>query len=157
MLGRMQWAVILGIVAALLLAPLSQTSFAGDAKKDKGKTSETKSQKSRGEGKDEHIKNNSAANDPKTTMEPPVEKGGKKTRGAYAQVVFDNYTAYKIQIYANGDYLGMVSGYGKGSSYSTPGTAELYGRADFTDGSTLTWGPVTVSLDPGDTFTWKLR
>jgi len=153
MFKRTHLLIALGMIALLLLAPLGNTVISGD----KGKAVETKSQKSRGEGKDEHIKNNSAANDPKSLMEAPPEKGGKKSRGAYATVVFDNYTAYKIQIYANGEYLGMVSGYGKGTSYSTPGSAELYGRAEFTDGSTLTWGPQSVSLDAGDTFTWKLR
>jgi hypothetical protein len=155
MLKRTHLFIALGIVAMLLLAPLGNIVVSGQG--GKGKTTETKSQKSRGEGKDEHIKNNSVANDPKSLMEAPAEKGGKKSRGAYATVVFDNYTAYKIQIFANGEYLGMVSAYGKGSSYATPGSAELYGRADFTDGSVLTWGPQAVSLDAGDTFTWKLR
>ena len=154
MFKRTHLLIGFGLMAMLLLAPVANTLIAQGAK---GKSVETKSAKSRGEGKDEHIKNNSAVNDPKSTMEAPPAKGGKKTRGAYATVVFDNYTAYRIQLYANGDYIGMVAPYGNGTSYATPGSAELYGRADFTDGSTLTWGPYNVTLDAGDTFTWKLR
>lgn len=155
MFKRTHLLIGLAIIAMMLLAPLGENL--ATAQSGKGKTAETKSQKSRGEGKDEHIKNNSAANDPKSTMEAPPAKGGKKTRGGTASVVFDNYTAYKIQIYANGDYLGVISPYGNGTSYATPGSAELYGRADFTDGTVLTWGPQTVSLEAGETFTWKLR
>jgi hypothetical protein len=155
MFKRTYLPVGFALVAMMLLAPLGANIVT--AQSGKGKTAETKSQKSRGEGKDENIKNNSVANDPKATMEAPPEKGGKKTRGAYASVVFDNYTAYKIQLYANGDYLGVVSPFGNGKSYATPGSAELYGRADFTDGTVLTWGPQTASLDAGGTFTWKLR
>ena len=155
MFKRIHLFVILAIIGTLMLAPLTATAVYGQG--SKGKAVETKAQKSRGEGKDENIKNNSVANDPKSVMEAPAEKGGKKTRGGYAVVVFDNYTSYKIQLYANGEYIGMVSPYGKSSSYSTPGAAELYGRADFTDGSVLTWGPQSVSVDAGDTFTWKLH
>ena len=144
------------LVALLVTSPFLTGSSTAQGKK--AKSAEVKSQKSRGEGKDENIKNKSASNDPKAKMEAPPGKGGEKSRGAYyADITVDNYTPYKVQIYANGTYIGMVSAYGKAVTYSTPGQATLYGRADFDDGSVLTWGPSTYNFSAGDEFTWNLK
>ena len=150
--------LFLGCLLAALLVTSPFLSGSSPAQDKKAKSAEVKSQKSRGEGKDENIKNKSASNDPKAKMEAPPSKGGEKSRGAYyANITVDNYTAYKVQIYANGSYIGLVSGYGTAVTYSTPGQATLYGRADFDDGSTLTWGPSTYNFAAGDSFTWNLK
>jgi hypothetical protein len=144
------------LASLLAVSPLLSGSSAAQEKKVK--TADVKSQKSRGEGKDENIKSKSASNDPKVKMPAPPSKGGEKARGSYyATVTVDNFTPYKVQIYANGSYIGMVSAYGTSVTYSTPGQATLYGRADFDDGSVLTWGPSTYSFSAGEDFTWNVK
>jgi hypothetical protein len=149
---------LIGCILAILIVfpPISSTTVL--AKDKKVKSGQVKAQKSRGEGKDENIKSKSEANDPKTLPEAPPAKGGNKTRGTtLAIVTFDNYTAYKIQLFANGEYIGLVPAWGKVYSYATEGNVILYGRADFTSGDVLTWGPTTITLSAGDSYTWNLR
>jgi hypothetical protein len=150
--------VLLSCLFAALLVASPFLSGSSPAQDKKAKSAEVKSQKSRGEGKDENIKSKSVSNDPKAKMEAPPSKGGEKSRGsAYANITVDNYTPYKVQIYANGSYIGLVSGYGTAVTYSTPGQATLYGKADFDDGSSLSWGPSTYNFAGGDNFTWNLK
>jgi hypothetical protein len=99
--------------------------------------------------------NPAEANDAKVLPEAPSAKAGSKARGTtLALVVFDNYTAYKIQLFGNGQYIGLLPAWGKVYSYATEGDIVLYGRADFTTGDVLTWGPTTITLSSGDSYTW---
>jgi hypothetical protein len=154
MTSRSRFWLVSALALSLGLAPV----FGAYAQEQKGKTVKVTSQKSRGEGKDMNIKHKSEANDPKVVPAAPVEKGGKKTRdAAVSAVTFDNWTGYKIQIFANGEYVGLVGAYGKLEAYSTSGELTLYARADFTDGSALQWGPATYTMVSGVPFTWKLE
>jgi hypothetical protein len=101
-----------------------------------------KGQKSRGEGKDENIKGDkSDKNDPNATIPAPAEKGGEKSRGGQCRVHFDNQTQWKIQIYVDGAYQGLLGPYADAYEWYGGTAGTLYGKADFTDGSNLTWGP----------------
>jgi hypothetical protein len=145
--------VLVSLLALLIgVAPL----LIAQAGLKKGKTVQVKSQKSRGEGKNENIKSKSELNDPKALPEGPAAKGGKKTRQAWCVLTFSNYTACKIQVFGNGNYLGLVPAWGSLEAYSSEGDLTLYGRADFTDGSALEWGPSTFTMS-GAPFTWNLR
>lgn len=101
-----------------------------------------KGQKSRGEGKDENIKGEkSDKNDPSATVPAPPDKGGEKSRGGVCQIHFDNQTQWKIQIYVDGAYQGLLGPYADAQQWYSSTAGTLYGRADFTDGSALSWGP----------------
>jgi len=116
---------------------------------------ETKAAQSRGGGADENIKSKSVENNPKALPEAPPEKGGDKSRGGnVCHLLVDNYTRYKIQIFVDGDYVGLVSPWGDAKgSYIPNGFYTFYGVADFTDGSRLIWGP---TRDYCEDYYWKL-
>lgn len=115
-----------------------------------------KANKARGEGKDPNIKVPADnKNDPNNIPKAPPEKGGEKSRGGYCDVGVKNYTGYKIQIYYGGDYMGVMPAWGSFYVLSTAGTGVLYGRADFTDGSYLTFGPQTFSCPSGGSYVWS--
>lgn len=84
----------------------------------------------------------------------PVSKGGAKGKGASARTYLhvDNQTAYNINIYLDGDYIGAVSAYGDAYAYEPDGSHELYAVSA---GGTTTWGPRSASFG-GGTYTWHL-
>jgi hypothetical protein len=133
--------------AAFLLAQAPQHPTTGD----------TKSAKSRGasDAKDENIKQDSKPNDPNAKIEAPPDKGGPKTRGGSCRIHIDNRTPYYVSVYTDGQYRGQVSPYGDSVGYVGCGDTTVYGRATFTDGSVLTWGPTVYFLD--GSFTWTLH
>jgi hypothetical protein len=74
----------------------------------------------------------------------PVAKGGVATRGQEGcKVIFDNYTRWYIKCYVDGDYRGVVCPWGDSSFWVGSGSTRAYAVAEFTDGSRLTWGPIT--------------
>lgn len=110
---------------------------AADSKAEKGKPGE----------KDENIKEEFSANDPDQEIE--------KARGGCG-VHFRNHTPWTIKVYANGHYRGTVYGYSTLSVYtSCKVRLVLYGRADFTNGTYLKWGPY-VYFTRHAWFTWNL-
>lgn len=119
-----------------------------------GAGSETKSAKGRGTGPDENIKMGRAANKADANVPAPASKGGDKTRGSGSIVHVDNHTNWYIDVYMDGSYCSTVSPWGDSYCYVGSGSTRFYGKADFTDGSSLTWGPLVQSVD--GTFTWKL-
>jgi hypothetical protein len=138
--GSMKRALL--AVSLMTTLGLCPALFAADEKPAGDKDVVTaKGQKSRGDAKDENIKSKSDVNKASAPAPAPAEKGGEKSRGGSCQVHFDNATPWKIQIYVDGQYQGMVGAYGDATEwyYGTAGT--LYGKADFDDGSSLTWGP----------------
>jgi len=157
----MKWKLAAVFLLAGLIAAAGLISTASAQRREGGKgkvtTVETRSQRARGEAaQDENIKSTSVKNDPAARMEAPPNKGGTRTRGGFATIHVDNHTQWKIQIYIDGDYGGLVGGYGDLYRNTGAGRTVLYGRADFTDGSVKTWGPRTVNLESGETFTWQL-
>lgn len=125
----------------------------GDAKTS---LSIAKVQAGRGGGADENVKTKSMDNDPKATQPAaPPTKGGKGTRSGYSLLSFDNWTGLWINLYVDGDLVGVVGPYGDSSYLVASGTHIAYARAEFTDGSYSYWGPSRVSCY--GTSTWRLE
>jgi len=150
---RMKWfAFALAFVAlAGWMTPVASSQAKGGPQ-----AMTDKAHKSRGAGQDPNIKHKSDSNDPKAMMPAPASKGGAKTRGNTCYLFIDNRTAWKVQFYADGDYEELIAPWGD-AGYTFSGTHTLYARADFTDGSVLTWGPRTATCEgPGWRYPWTL-
>ncbi len=146
--------VFLSFVAFLAITFVAPAFAQTQVAQEKTEAKDT-AQKARGASTtDENIKSQSVENDPAATPPAPPEKGGKKTRGHRCYLTVDNNTGWKIQIYVNGEYVGLVSPWGTASGYQSIKTFTLYGVALFTDGSKYTWGPRVVNC--GDSYTWHL-
>jgi|HubBroStandDraft_4_1064222.scaffolds.fasta_scaffold04069_4 hypothetical protein len=143
----------------ILAMALGVTGYAGAQSQatDHPKSATTKSEKSRGASSapDENIKHDNAANDPNAKIAAPPAKGGTKTRGGYCRLHVDNQTQWYISVYFDGDYRGQVSPWGDSYGWVGCGDTKLYGKATFTDGSVLTWGPQIYYIN--GTFTWTLN
>jgi hypothetical protein len=116
----------------------------------------TKAEAGRG-GADANIKNDSAANvkgKPSTAPKPP-EKTGETARGtSLCSVMFDNYTDLYIKTFVDGDYTGTMRPMGELNTYAIAGPTILYARADYTDGSSVSWGPIKVQCNTR--YRWRL-
>ena len=144
-------------VVLLALAVAFGGLFAGltMAAEKKSKVVEAKAQKSRGEGKDENIKSDAEPKNPTTGGPPaPPDKGGDKSRGAYCQIHVDNHTPLWIKIYVDGYYAGTMPPWGDLYPTAISGGTQLYGRADFVDGTWRFWGPYHFDCD--EVYTWRL-
>lgn len=147
--------VTYSLAAVFALTLTSPTlGHAQGGKKAKAAEEKTDAQKSRGTGPDENIKSQSTQNDANNAMKAPPTKGGEKTRGGWCDFRVDNRTPWKIQLFVDGDYVGMVSGWGNASGSYSGGSHVIYGVADFTDGSKITWGPNSISCF--GTYSWRL-
>jgi hypothetical protein len=148
-------------LASVLAAIVALTGLSSptNAAKDDKKVVAVKGTKAKAPGQDANIKNRSEKNNPKATATAPPSKGGPSKFGTsrLCRVMVDNHTQWKVQVYIDGDYEGLVGPYGELYTVSTPGATKFYARADFTDGSVITWGPTIYQLSPGGTFTWKLN
>lgn len=114
---------------------------------------------SKGSDSDPNIKQGEMMNDMDALMGLPTAKGGGKGKGAAydCEVQLDNWTAYNVKIYINGNYRGVLSGGGESTLYYTPGQTTIYARADFTDGSYYTWGPKTYSCGANQFIYFKMN
>ena len=115
---------------------------------------ETKSAKGRGAGADENIKLQRAANKPGAETPAPTSKGGDKTRGTTSIVHVDNHTNWYIDAYMDGSFCATVGPWGDVWCNVGTGNTRMYAKADFTDNSSLTWGPNIGYVD--GTYTWRL-
>lgn len=115
-----------------------------------------RAQKARGVAgaEDENIKIPRQPNDPNAKQEAPPEKGGPKTRGGSCWVHVDNRTPWYVDIYTDGQYRGQVSPWGDSSGAIGCGNTNLYGVAEFRDGSRYTWGPSVYIIN--GVFTWRV-
>jgi len=110
-----------------------ETSGSGDAVQGKAR------------GADPNIEERKTKNDPNQIDKDiiqPADKGGR-TRGTVCAVVFDNYTSWYVDCYVDGRYRGDVAPYGNGKVYVAGGDTRIYAVAEFTDGSEITYGPLT--------------
>ncbi len=157
-------AVCIGVFFLLALVGTFQAlkgSSAGvQAKPQKVEEKCVKARGGQGE-KDENIKVNTYVNDVNAPARPaPPAKSKEKARGAivggvyYSTFTADNYTPYLINIYINGNLVGTVGPWGSASGYYLPDTYTVYGKAFFSDGSALSWGPRVISLAAD--YTWSL-
>lgn len=154
--------VVLGVA---FLFPVASTAPVLAADNDKGQAAtgdqvgKATAQKARGgAGPDENIKDDSEKNNPDPQAAPPAppEKGGEKTRArSDCYVSFDNWTPYLIKAYVNGVRVGTVPPWGTASGYQPGGTVILYGKAEFVDGTIMTWGPDSIyCINAG--YRWQL-
>ncbi len=113
--------------------------------------------KSRGAGADSNIKKNEVQNDlGNATMTAP-NKSETKSRGQgyyVCAVHVDNHVALYINIYLDGNLVGLVGPGGDLYIRTGNGASSLYGRALFTDGSSLSWGP--RAFDCEVEYTWQI-
>jgi hypothetical protein len=72
------------------------------------------------------------------------------------RVDVDNWTPWKVQIYVDGTFRGLVSPWGDGVTYTGAGPTRVYARAEFTDGSALTWGPTDYDCYGGQHIYFRL-
>lgn len=114
---------------------------------------------SKGSDTDPNIKQGETLNDIDALMGMPTAKGGGKGKGAAydCEVQLDNWTAYNVKIYINGNYRGFLSAGGESTLYYTPGQTTIYARADFTDGTYFTWGPKTYSCGANQFIYFKMN
>ncbi len=113
-------------------------------------------QSSRGGGADPNIKSDAKpVNDPNAKTPPPPEKSGQRgARGCSVDV--NNMTAWYVDIYSNGVYVGTVGPWGNGWTYPPAVGSAVYGRANFTDGSWKYWGPRQFVCAQGGIYSWQL-
>ena len=116
---------------------------------------ETRATRGRGTAPDENITKARAPNTPGQTEPAPAAKGGEAARGSSCTVKVDNYTGLYIDVYLDRVYRGTVGPWGELWRTVGCGETRLYGRADYTDGTYDTWGPVYAQV--GSLYTWRLR
>jgi hypothetical protein len=140
--------MIVTCLAALISIPLAAQTVKSTANKGSASTP------------DPNIKSNSLANTPGKTVVAPPSKGGPAAKGAACVLHIDNSTGYIVEFYFNGVAQGAMAPWGDYQTAITPGGAQLYGTATFTDGTVLTFGPqvyaCNATLGPDAVFTWTL-
>jgi hypothetical protein len=106
---------------------------------------------------DINIQSDSLVNSKGSNIAAPQSKGGFASRGlnGTCNIHVNNKTGYYITFYFNGNAAGAVGPWGDLYPNSTEGSAVLYGKAVFTDGSVLTFGPQNFTCT-GTDFTWTL-
>ena len=115
--------------------------------------------------KKEAIKTNASAvkTDAVGDLKKPANVRGAKapaSRGDvygpnYSDIVVKNFTGYYIDIYVDGSYRTTVSPGHQITTWAIPGTTKLYGKAEFSDGSYLSWGAIYPKT--GYEYTWSLH
>jgi len=142
-------AMIVTCFAALISIPLAAQTVKSTANKGSASTP------------DPNVKSNSLANTPGKTVVAPQSKGGPAAKGPGCVLHIDNSTGYIVVFYFNGIAQGAMSPYSDYTTAITPGGAQLYGTATFTNGEVLTFGPQAyvcdASLGPDAVFTWTLN
>jgi len=153
--------ILSGLVALLVLASYGALSGRANASEpQKPKVIELKGTKSttRGEGADPNIKSEKETNDPASPMAAPEKKGGAKTRGGFlCEVRFDNRTAWFIKLYVDGNFKGTIGPWGDAVAYAFPGETRVYGRANFDDGSYISWGPQDYECGPNHYIDFRMN
>ncbi|MFZ0886856.1 MAG: hypothetical protein WA005_00245 [Candidatus Binataceae bacterium] len=152
---KLTWIAAVAVIGfaqiALAQAPLAQapagTSSAGQTQPG---NVNLYARKIAGGAADVSIRSAAARNDPKRPSlgPPPKVDYGKPARKAdqVCLIHVDNRTTWATDLYFNGDYGATVSGWG--DSYvpaSEPAT--FYAKAEMTDGSALTWGPIRAQCN----------
>jgi len=130
--------------------------FSNSSIADESKQVTDKAQKSRGSGANENIKSKSDKNDPNADIPAPANKSGDKSRAGVCCITVDNYTAWKVQLYVDGNYQGLLWPWGDGTSCVYSGATRIYAMAEFTDGTYSDWGPRVFNCRPGKDYTWNL-
>ena len=133
---------------------LSSNAYAQKGTKmKKGNVVDSKGVRSAGgeKGADPNIKSTDL------TRNDAAAKGSGARGAAVCGVFWDNYTNLYIKVFVDGEYEGTVAPMGELQTYAIAGGTRLYARADYTDGSSVYWGPDTFSCNAGTNYTRKLR
>ena len=83
---------------------------------------------------------------------PPASKA--PTGRPLCSVTFDNHTDLIAKTYIDGHFAGAIRPFGALSASVPPGSAMLYARAEYDDGSADAWGPIRVSCQTK--YLWRL-
>jgi hypothetical protein len=139
----------LAVEVTFLVPALVETQ--GQAKPDQVSKRET----GRG-GADANVKEDAGTNTKgkPSGLPAPAEKSGEKSRQALCAVMFDNYSDLWIKTYVDGRYTGAMRPWGELHTYAVAGPTRLYARADYTDGTYDSWGPINISCT--SRFRWRL-
>lgn len=131
-------------------------------KKQKRQDVELKAMKGTMTGKgmdsDPNIKEGESLNNPNGPKTPPMSKGGGTSKGASSdcEVQFDNRTDLNVKTYVNGRYRGAMGGYDDALLHLYPGYVTVYARADFSDGTYLSWGPQSYTCSENQFIYFKM-
>lgn len=99
-------------------------------------------------GEHPYIKVAKATDDKNLTAEPKEEK----TRATYCKIWLNNFTAYTIDIYVDGEYAGTLPPWIKKYTWAVAGKTQVYSESV---GGTVYWGP--SYFDCKFEYTWNLR
>ena len=105
-------------------------------------------------GEDVNVKPGAEVNvrDKPSNVVPPASK--TPAGRTLCDVTFDNHTDLITKTYIDGRYAGTIRPFGALSASTAPGTAMLYARAEYDDGSADAWGPVRISCRTK--YLWRL-
>jgi hypothetical protein len=108
----------------------------------------------RGGGEDPNVKPAAEVNirNKPSDVVPPASKA--PSGRALCAVTFDNHTDLITKTYVDGRYAGTIRPFGELSASIVPGSAVLYARAEYDDGSADAWGPIRVSCRTR--YLWRL-
>ncbi len=139
-----------------VVVALSLVFYGAVGAQEKKNAATDKAQKSRGEGKDENIKNDTLKNNPNAKIPAPPEKGGEKGRQTpFCYFGVDNRTQWIIRIYVDGVNVGAVSPWGDATGTYSRGNHQFYAVAYFDGAPALTWGPRSTYCE--GPFKWTLN
>jgi hypothetical protein len=149
-------AIVLVSLVGIVYTHAQDQMKADDMKAPAKQVIKAPAQSSRGGGADPNIKSEAKpANDPNVKTPPPPEKSGQRgARGCAVEV--SNYTAWFVNIYSNGVYVGTVGPWANGVTYPPMVGSAVYARANFTDGSWKYWGPRQFVCAQGGIYSWEL-
>jgi hypothetical protein len=135
---------------------MTATLIAGAVAMTAGQTPSTPDQISRKArfrgGDDPNVKVTAEVNVRKGPAVAPVSR--PPTSQAACSITFDNQTDLFTKTYIDGVYAGTIRPFGALSASAVPGTAVLYARAEYDDGSADNWGPVRASCQTK--YLWRL-
>jgi hypothetical protein len=108
----------------------------------------------RGGGEDPNVKPAAEVNvrDKRSDVVPPASKA--PSGRTLCAVTFDNHTDLITKTYIDGRFAGTIRPFGELSASIVPGSAVLYARAEYDDGSADAWGPIRVSCRTK--YLWRL-
>lgn len=113
---------------------------------DKGGSGTSERVTTRGEDPEIKVKERVNGDKSESKAVQPGDKGGQ-TRGSHCYVKFDNWTSYYVDCYIDGYHESSVAPSGDGSLTVIGGTTRLYAKAEFNDGSSVSWGPISRDCD----------
>ena len=160
----LMWAIVMVSPLATMSVSAQMKQTKDNKKKKKVGSDEVSSSKgasnSKGSDTDPNIKEGGEmmnSMDAPGTL--PTAKGGGKGKGAAydCEVQLDNWSAWNVKIYINGEYRGYLSAGGESTLYYTPGQTTIYARADFTDGTYYYWGPKTYTCGANQYIYFKMN